>query len=54
MKKTNFEHLDLTLYEETLDNGLRVFIVPKNNISGIYATFSTKYGSNTNEFVPIG
>ena len=54
MKKTDFKNLDLTLYEETLDNGLRVFIVPKNNVSGIYATFSTKYGSNTNEFVPIG
>ena len=54
MKTREFKHLDLTLYEETLDNGLKIFVVPKNNISGIYATFSTKYGSNTNEFVPIG
>ena len=54
MKKTSFNHLDLTLYEEKLDNGLRVFVVPKNNVSGIYATFSTRYGSNTNEFIPIG
>lgn len=53
MKKTNLEKLDLTLYEDVMNNGLRVFIVPKDNVNGVYATLSTKYGSNVNEFVPI-
>ena len=52
MKKSSLEKLDLELYEETLDNGLRVFVVPKENVNGIYATFSTKFGSIQTEFAP--
>ena len=54
MKKTNIENLKLELYEEKLDNGLEIYIIPKNNCNNIYATFSTKYGSNNDEFVPLG
>ena len=53
MKKTNIEKLKLEIYEEKLDNGLEIYIIPKNNCNNIYATFSTKYGSNIDEFVPI-
>ncbi|MBE6149165.1 MAG: insulinase family protein [Firmicutes bacterium] len=53
MKKTNIKHLDLTLYTEKLDNGLEVYIIPKNNYNNIYVTFTTKFGSNEIEFVPI-
>lgn len=53
MKKSNIEKYDLTLYEETLSNGMRVFIIPKENVNSIYVTFSTKYGSNIKEFVPL-
>lgn len=53
MKKIEIKHLDITLYEEVLDNGLKVYIVPKNNINNVYATFTTNYGSNTIEFIPI-
>lgn len=52
MKKSKLEKLDLELYEETLDNGLRVYVVPKENVNGIYATLSTKFGSIHDEFVP--
>lgn len=62
MKKTNLKHLDLELYEETLDNGLSIYIVPKKNFNNIYVTFTTKFGSNEIEFttkskmtkVPLG
>lgn len=54
MKKSNLEKLDLELYEEKLDNGLEIYIVPKENVNGIYATFSTKFGSVYDEFVPNG
>ena len=52
MKKTKIEKLKLEVYEETLDNGLEVYIIPQN-CNNIYATFSTKYGSNNDEFVPL-
>ena len=52
MKRNNLEKIDLELYEETLDNGLKIYIVPKDNINGIYATFNTKFGSIHREFVP--
>ena len=53
MKKINIDNLKLDLYTETLDNGLEIYIIPKNNCNNIYATFSTKYGSNQDEFVSI-
>ena len=52
MRRSNLEKLDLELYEETLSNGMRVYIVPKENINGIYTTFNTKFGSIHSEFVP--
>ena len=52
MRRSNLEKLDLELYEETLSNGLKVYIVPKENINGIYATFNTKFGSIHTEFIP--
>lgn len=54
MKKINIEKFDLDLYYEKLDNGLEVYVIPKNNCNNIYATFTTKFGSNQIEFVPIG
>ena len=54
MKKAKIEKLKLEIYEETLENGLKIYIIPKNNCNNIYATFSTKYGSNNDEFIPIG
>ena len=54
MKKSRLEKLGLDLYEETLKNGLKVYVVPKDNVNGIYATFSTKFGSVYSEFVPNG
>ena len=54
MKKSKLEKLGLELYEETLNNGLKVYIVPKENVNSIYATFSTKFGSVYSEFVPTG
>ena len=54
MKKIPLSKLDIDVYYEKLDNGLEVFVSPKENSKTIYATYSTKYGSNKNDFVPIG
>ena len=48
--KKEIKGLDLYVYEEVLDNGLTVYLVPKNNITSIYATYTTKYGGNDTEF----
>ena len=53
MKKTKIEEVNLEIYEEKLKNGLEIYIIPKTNCNNIYATFSTKYGSNNDEFIPI-
>ena len=41
------------LYYSKLDNGLEVYMIPNNNVKNVYATFTTKYGSIHDEFVPI-
>ena len=48
-----YSKLDISLYSEVLDNGLTVYVVPIKKNNNIYATFSTKFGSRINEFVPI-
>ncbi len=53
MIKKNLTGLDLEVFEETLENGLRIFIIPKKNANNTYVTFSTNYGSVQNDFVPI-
>ncbi|MBS4535422.1 insulinase family protein [Clostridium sp. D2Q-14] len=37
-----------------LENGLKVYFVPKKGFTKKYAVFATNYGSNDNEFVPLG
>lgn len=53
MKKSKLKQYDLELYSKTLDNGLLINIVPKKTVNNIYVTFSTKYGSIHDEFIPI-
>ena len=54
MNKIELQKQDLTVYQEVLENGLTVFVVPKKDVNNIYATFTTNYGSNVLEFVPNG
>ncbi len=54
MEKQVFSHLDETLYYEQLANGLDVYLLPKPGFNKSFATFTTKYGSIDNEFVPLG
>ncbi len=54
MEKIEFKQLEENLYHETLDNGLEVYLLPKSGFHKTYATFTTKYGSIDNKFVPLG
>lgn len=53
MDKIKLKKLDEEVYYEKLDNGLEVYLYTKDNIHNNYVTFTTKYGSIYNEFVPI-
>ncbi|MCM3441031.1 M16 family metallopeptidase [Metabacillus halosaccharovorans] len=52
-KPIHFEQLQESLYYEKMDNGLDVYVLPKKGFNKTYATFTTKYGSIDNTFVPL-
>lgn len=54
MKEINLKKVGLTIYNEKLENGLDVYLIPNNNLSDMFAVFTTKYGSVNSEFIPIG
>ncbi|MEW9501241.1 EF-P 5-aminopentanol modification-associated protein YfmH [Jeotgalibacillus marinus] len=54
MEKKRFDQLNEELYFEKMDNGLLVYILPKTDFSKTYATFTTKYGSIDDQFIPFG
>ncbi|MEH7344817.1 pitrilysin family protein [Bacillus sp. JJ1532] len=54
MEKITFEQLKEELFFEKLENGLDVYILPKAGFNKTYATFTTKYGSIDNHFLPQG
>lgn len=54
MEKKVYEQLQEIIYTETLDNGLKVTLLPKNDFHKTYGLFSTNFGSIDNQFVPNG
>ncbi|MGG6431877.1 EF-P 5-aminopentanol modification-associated protein YfmH [Anoxybacillus sp. D401a] len=54
MKIIHHDQLQEQLFYEQLDNGLDVYILPKKEFNKTYATFTTKYGSVDNYFIPYG
>lgn len=53
MEKITFDQLQEELFHEKLPNGLEVYVLPKKGFNKTYATFTTKYGSIDNKFVPL-
>ncbi|BCJ86576.1 EF-P 5-aminopentanol modification-associated protein YfmH [Effusibacillus dendaii] len=51
MREIRYEQLQETLYQEQLNNGLQVYILPKPEYNQAYATFTTKYGSIDRQFI---
>ena len=45
MKKYTFEKVDESIYKETLDNGLEIYMYPTKKTKNFYITISVKYGS---------
>lgn len=48
------KRLSEEIYNVELNNGLKIFYMPKKNYVKKYAIYSTNYGSIDNNFVPIG
>ncbi|WP_102346878.1 EF-P 5-aminopentanol modification-associated protein YfmH [Bacillus sp. Marseille-P3661] len=53
MEKIKFDQLNEELFHEKMPNGLDVYLLPKHGFNKTYATFTTKYGSIDNRFVPL-
>src|SRR5690625_528825 len=53
MKKTIHENVNETIYSKTLQNGLPVFLLPRNKMSKTFAIFTTNYGSIDRSFIPL-
>lgn len=54
MEQIYYERLQETIYHEVMENGLRVYVLPKPGFRKTYATFATKYGSVDNHFHVAG
>lgn len=54
MEKIKIKDIEEYVYYEKLNNGLEIYLYTKDSIHNNYVTFTTKYGSVFNEFVPIG
>ncbi|MBR3161723.1 MAG: insulinase family protein [Bacilli bacterium] len=54
MKKIKLNNLDEIIYYHKLKNGLDIYLYTKEGINNNYVTFTTKFGSIYNEFIPIG
>lgn len=53
MKQIKINHIDEVVYYTKLDNGLDVYLYNKENCTNNYVTFTTRFGSTHNEFIPL-
>lgn len=50
MRHIEYKEIDENVYQETLDNGLEVFIIQKAGYNKRFVTYTSKYGSIDNHF----
>lgn len=54
MNKIPLEKVDLDVCYEKLESGLEIFVVKMDGMNQVYASLTTKFGSNIQDFVPAG
>ncbi|QNL43282.1 insulinase family protein [Oscillibacter hominis] len=54
MNKTNYDRIGESVYETTLPNGLKLYVVPKEHHAKSYAFFATRYGGMDLRFLRDG
>ena len=50
MKTINLKGLEMDVYEETLENGLKIYMLPYENKKNYFISFATRFGSDVLEF----
>ena len=56
LSKAEFPNIGETLYNGTLENGLRIVVVPRPGFMKKYAFFATNYGGSSvsdSRFLPV-
>lgn len=53
MNKRYYELIDETVYEAQMDNGLKLFIIPKPGFQKTFVTYTTQFGSLDSKFKPL-
>src|SRR5690625_7535920 len=53
MNQLSYDSVKETIYEKKLNNGLHVFLLPKQEVAKTYGIFMTNYGSTDRSFIPI-
>ncbi|ARI77444.1 EF-P 5-aminopentanol modification-associated protein YfmH [Halobacillus mangrovi] len=54
MEELVYQQLNEKVYQETMDNGLKVFLLSKPEMAKTFGIFTTNYGSIDQTFTPIG
>ncbi|KHE67577.1 EF-P 5-aminopentanol modification-associated protein YfmH [Halobacillus sp. BBL2006] len=54
MEELVYQQLNEKVYKETMDNGLKVFLLSKPEMAKTFGIFTTNYGSIDQTFTPIG
>lgn len=54
MNKTYYQSLQETVYHETMENGLEVYLIQKLGFEKTFGLFNTCFGSVDTTFVPLG
>lgn len=54
MRETYYEQIDEHVFEAELNNGLKLFVIPKKGFQKTFVTYTTKFGSLDNKFKPHG
>ncbi|QAS50936.1 EF-P 5-aminopentanol modification-associated protein YfmH [Halobacillus litoralis] len=54
MEELVYKQLNESVYQETMDNGLKVFLLSKPEMAKTFGIFTTNYGSIDQTFTPIG
>lgn len=54
MQCTYYKQIDETVYEAELNNGLKLFVIPKTGFQKTFVTYTTQFGSLDRKFKPHG
>ncbi|OEK69436.1 zinc protease [Staphylococcus equorum] len=54
MNEKYYKQIDEKVYEAELNNGLKLFVIPKKRFQKTFVTYTTQFGSLDNKFKPHG